>query len=740
MLPRIAGNRSEALCACVGYSGTVKHSNGIVRDARMHLSRALNRSLAPPDWVSLNLTMKCNLACSMCTTCYDQPNELSTREVKDVIDQTALWGVKVFNPLGGEPFVRRDLEEILAYACNKDFYITLTTNGTLISKKRAALLAKIPPSKLHFNISLDGPQAINDAIRGKGMYAKAIQGYENIREADEKAGNPRRKILVNTLIHDKNLDEIVGFLDEQSERGFQGVQLLNLFRHGEGEPEDSGGIWIGKERLGRLEQVVSELVERVRHQGAAGYQILNSEKDLELIPAYYRDELEPLDAPCWAGWKEFYIHSDGSAIMCDGELEFLNGRFGTVRESTLQELWHSAALKERRQVVKQCSTPCIQNCYLRRSSDSGSEIVSRGLSQLKEQAVARMKQLSRVLPNSEPERNPGILRLELADMADWADPWRPAAKRRFDALMAKSPAPIERCYADPFLWYQYRDRDYVDFGRGFLGREVIRRLIADLERNGLGFETVDLSWRGEPLLHPEGVLVLQDVLRAVERGVFGQLRITTDARLLNTQIAEVCAQFEVPQTWLIHGNAGEAHEDAVLRNVDYFLSVRNKKQRVIAAWRVDEPLDPFAFVETWASRLQNPWIQAGVAQNTGDGILFLRSDHDHFQATKEARERLEEVAEVLDVFCESGVEAAPRRCRGAESTPVISWDGKVVLCAWDHALANRVGEVTSDSFSRVWSEDTQLKAIRRESDRKGVPGMALCRDCHFVYSPNCTES
>ena len=79
----------------------------------MYFSRALNRSLAPPDWVSLNLTMKCNLSCSMCTTCYDQPNELSTQEVKDIIDQTALWGVKVFNPLGGEAFVRKDLEEIL---------------------------------------------------------------------------------------------------------------------------------------------------------------------------------------------------------------------------------------------------------------------------------------------------------------------------------------------------------------------------------------------------------------------------------------------------------------------------------------------------------------------------------------------------------------------------------------------------------------------------------------------------
>ena len=112
------------MLASVGYDVSMRSLVQLERDSRMYLSRRLNRSLAPPDRVSINLTLRCNLRCTMCTTCYDQPNELSTREVKDIIDQTALWGVKVFNPLGGEAFVRRDLEEILAYACQKDFYIT----------------------------------------------------------------------------------------------------------------------------------------------------------------------------------------------------------------------------------------------------------------------------------------------------------------------------------------------------------------------------------------------------------------------------------------------------------------------------------------------------------------------------------------------------------------------------------------------------------------------------------------
>ena len=62
----------------------------------------------------------------MCTTCYDAPR-LSLDEIRDIIDPIAEWGVEVFNPLGGEPFMRPDLEEILLYAVSKGFYVYITT-------------------------------------------------------------------------------------------------------------------------------------------------------------------------------------------------------------------------------------------------------------------------------------------------------------------------------------------------------------------------------------------------------------------------------------------------------------------------------------------------------------------------------------------------------------------------------------------------------------------------------------
>ncbi len=719
-----------------GYSACVEERGQLRRDARMYLSRRLNHSLAPPDMVSVNVTLRCNLKCTMCTTCYDEANELTTDEIKSIIDQTSLMGVSIFNPLGGEPFVRRDLEELLTYACRRDFYITVTTNGTLITRDRAEVLARIPTDRLHFNISLDGPQPIHDDIRGAGQYERALRGYRAIRDADERAGNPPRKILANTLIHRCNWAELPGFLDEQAEMGFDGVQLLNLFRHGKGDPTDPGDLWFWEKDLPGLENLVEDLVGRVQRQGRSGYRILNPVEDLQYIPAYYRDHLVPLEAPCWSGWKELYINADGQAIMCDGQLEFLKGTFGDIRRQTLQEIWHSSELRQRREVVKNCSTPCMQNCYLRRPSDSARKIMkgaaSLALDEVRQQIRRRRRQGHGLeLPD-------GVLTLELSDTAPWFGEQHRTARRHFEDLVADSPSPFERCYQDPFEFYEYRNRGYLRFDRGFMGLEVVRSVVEDLLAAGMHFGTLQLSWRGEPLLHPEFVLVLRHLLETMERTrLFGQLVLETDGRLLNTEIADV-ASFHgtVPQTWVIRGEGIDPFQDEVLHHVDYLLRVRRPAQRVVASWTVSEEWDPHFFVETWGPRLKHPWKVAGRLPAEGDGLWFRRTDHDHFQANAAARERLEEVAQVLGIPCDSGDESLPRRCPGALATPVVSWDGKVTLCPWDTSLHNKVGEVTSDRFSRLWTREATVLEARREARSKGVPGGDLCRDCHYVYSSN----
>jgi MoaA/NifB/PqqE/SkfB family radical SAM enzyme len=684
----------------------------------MYLSRHLNRSLAPPDRVSLNLTLRCNLSCTMCTTCYDAP-ELSLEQIKDIIDQTASWGVEVFNPLGGEPFMRGDVEEILDYAVQQGFYVTVTTNGTLITEKRARAIAAIPSDRLHFNISLDGARESHDEIRSEGMWDRAIEGLQRIRAADADAGNARRKILSNTILHARNIDGFEAVLDEQSALGFDGVQVLNLFRQTDEVPPEAANLWLQEVHMPQLVALSERLAQRAEAQGAVGYRIDNSPEQLRRIPAYYSEALSPLDAPCWAGWKELYINADGQAIMCDGNLDFIAGGFGHVGEQSLQQLWSSPQLAARREVVKQCQTPCVQSCYLREQSDSGRELVAeagRGLAKRLSGRLQSMRGVKAHHPDA-------TLRLELSDVCPcgWAGCSTP--EHRWGRLAG---ALVEPPSAES--WTRLRDQGAVDFGRGFMGFEVVEAVVQDLSAARLRFGTLDLRWRGEPLLHPELERIVKLLQGRITAGrVADGLRIHTDGQFLNPRLAEL-ARGDCPQTWVLDLDRGGEHALAALA---LLREVRGPKTRLVLAKTADAQLDASALAAA------HGWLTpvAGRFPEAADALWIRRSDHGDFLANAQARELLATAAEALGVHAELGEEDQPRRCRAPDLSPTISWDGKLAVCPTDIQLQQIVGDVIEEPLSVAWT-GPRLRAARGDCSSRGVPALGLCAACPMPWSPN----
>ncbi len=688
------------------------------RNARMYLSRRLNRSLAPPDRVSLNLTLRCNLSCTMCTTCYDAP-ELSLAQVKDIIDQTAAWGVEVFNPLGGEPFMRSDVEEILRYAVRRGFFVTVTTNGTLITEKRAQAIAAIPSDRLHFNVSLDGAEPAHDAIRSAGMWRRAIEGYQRIRAADAAAGNARRKILSNTILHARNLHNFQEVLDEQAALGFDGVQILNLFRQGQDVPPEAANMWFHDVHMDALRALSESLARQAEVQGPVGYRIQNTPEQLRRVPAYYQESLSPLEAPCWAGWKELYINADGQAIMCDGKLDFINGGFGSIQEQTLQQLWASPVLRERREVVKQCTTPCVQSCYLRQDSDSALKLAAEAGRRVGRRVVDRVQRLRPVVAHH-PDT---VLRVELSDVCpcDWDGCTTPSA--RWAQLIDGTPTT-----PSPATWAGMRDRAEVDFGRGFMGFEVLEDLVRDLSAARLRFGTLALRWRGEPLIHPEAERILRFLLDAILAGhVADNLRIETDGRFLSEGIAAL-AGHSAPQTWVLDRDRGGEGAEAALAVLQ---AQRGPSTRLVLAQTAGPTLD----VRTLAAAHPQLSPVAGRFPLQGDALWIRRSDHDHFQANAAARAHLARAAEVLGVEADLGEETQPRRCRAPSRSPTISWDGKVALCPEDTQLQQIVGDVIEERLSVTWGGQ-RVETARGSCASQGTPGLALCRDCPMPWSPN----
>ncbi|MGB9853523.1 MAG: radical SAM protein [Candidatus Bathyarchaeales archaeon] len=142
---------------------------------------------AGPFEVVWNFTYRCNLKCKHCyeNAGSEKQEELTTEEAKFVIDilsKTAGVGLPALSFSGGEPLARRDFFELATYAKKRIPYVSIASNGTLLTKDN---VKKIKDAGVDYvEISIDGasPQT-HDEFRGiPCAFEKAIQGVKNCVE------------------------------------------------------------------------------------------------------------------------------------------------------------------------------------------------------------------------------------------------------------------------------------------------------------------------------------------------------------------------------------------------------------------------------------------------------------------------------------------------------------------------------------------------------------------------------
>lgn len=177
---------SKLYCGAVEPSDVLRY-NRKSGDLPSHL---LQFSADKKPVVVWNMTRRCNLKCIHCysnSADIDYPDELTTEEGKELIDDLAAFGSPVILFSGGEPLIRKDLLELARYATDKGMRAVISTNGTLITKDIAAKLQKVGLS--YVGVSLDGLEKTHDRFRGKkGAFAAAMDGIRNCREAGIKVG------------------------------------------------------------------------------------------------------------------------------------------------------------------------------------------------------------------------------------------------------------------------------------------------------------------------------------------------------------------------------------------------------------------------------------------------------------------------------------------------------------------------------------------------------------------------
>jgi len=198
----------------------------------------------PPGPVVIwNLVRRCNLTCKHCYSISadtDFPNELSTEQVFEVMDDLKQFRVPVLILSGGEPLLRPDIFEISHHAKAMGFYTALSTNGTLIDKQNIDRIAAVGFDYL--GISIDGIADTHDRFRRKeGAFDASMKGLRLCRDQGIKVG------LRFTMTQD-NSEELPQLLDLMDEERIDKFYFSHLNYAGRGNKNRKDDVFLNTTR------------------------------------------------------------------------------------------------------------------------------------------------------------------------------------------------------------------------------------------------------------------------------------------------------------------------------------------------------------------------------------------------------------------------------------------------------------------------------------------------------------
>ncbi|MGI8952641.1 MAG: radical SAM protein [Chitinophagaceae bacterium] len=138
--------------------------------------------------IQIHPTLNCNLACKHCYSSSSPgvKKELDVNSINNIIEQAAHIGYNVISMSGGEPFLYKPLEELIAYSKSLGYFNSVTTNGMLLNTERAKRIIK---NLDLIAISVDGKEEFHDTMRSqKGAFKKMLEGVEIVKNSIEKYG------------------------------------------------------------------------------------------------------------------------------------------------------------------------------------------------------------------------------------------------------------------------------------------------------------------------------------------------------------------------------------------------------------------------------------------------------------------------------------------------------------------------------------------------------------------------
>lgn len=295
-----------------------------------------------PLYVKMKIVYGCNLKCEMCNHWREKREPpLRAERLLEVIHELAALGTRKIHLSGGEPMLRLETPSLVQQAAMLDIRVTMTTNGTLITKEKAKQL--IEGGLRGVNVSIDSPlRKTHEKIRGvAGSFKAALKAIELFQRYRHKG---KLTIRINTVVSRSNYTTLETLPDLAHQLGVDGINLIAVDDH------------CGESLSMRKKDILlfnSEIAPRLAERALAFGLILSDE---EAFP-FGRSQSEVRlgragryafgyydTRPCYAPWLHSLIDFNGNVYVCCMTRERIPP-LGNVLKQSFEEIWKSAAYR-----------------------------------------------------------------------------------------------------------------------------------------------------------------------------------------------------------------------------------------------------------------------------------------------------------------------------------------------------------------------------------------------------------
>ncbi len=320
----------------LNYFTPKRFANAIKIITSYQLSRILRKPIVWgfPMSFSIEPTNRCNLNCPECPSGLGELTRplglLSFEKFKIWIDQIKEHAFYVQLYFQGEPFINKDLPQMLNYARKQNVYTSISTNGLLLNEKNINEILENPPDKLIF--SIDGlDEETYQNYRVGGTFSNVDRAFRMFMKEKRKRKNNKPFVEFQFIVMKQNEHQIEDVKRYAEELGVDKVALKTM----------------------QVSSYESALHFLPKNQKYSRYKIENGTFRLK----------KKLANRCFALWRTSVITWDGVVVPCcfDKDADF---KLGNIEHNNFDEIWTNNNYKNFRKKILEdrASIPMCRNC------------------------------------------------------------------------------------------------------------------------------------------------------------------------------------------------------------------------------------------------------------------------------------------------------------------------------------------------------------------------------------------